>query len=174
MSKKHDNSINAKADAHTKNTHKSKDNNKSSGTHNYTSISNYRHDIEELTLFNDQLYACYTGILSYLFLIKATQESIDKIEIKYEGGDVDNLPDPARDANMSTILSFYALLQFTLIGYKRFTQVSNEYAEGLTDVDPRFRQQILYGLIISVANMIDQRMRELNSPYSPILTPFPV
>ncbi|ERK31840.1 hypothetical protein [Clostridium intestinale] len=133
----------------------------------------YRHDMGELVLLNDQLYAVYTGLASYLFLLKATQESIDQIVIKYQGGDVTKLPNPAVDANLSTIFIFFTLLQFTKIGYSRFVQVSREYEEGTTDVHPRFRQEILYGQIISVANIIDQRIRELNSPYSPILTPFP-
>ncbi|WP_315109247.1 hypothetical protein [Clostridium intestinale] len=133
----------------------------------------YRHDMGELVLLNDQLYACYTGIAAYLLLIKATQETIDQTVVKYQGGDVTKLRNPAIDANLSSIFNFFTLLQFTKIGYSRFVQVSREYEEGTTDVDPKFRREILYGLIISSVNMFDQRMRELNSPYSPILTPFP-
>jgi hypothetical protein len=148
-------------------------NNQSSDDSTNFDPDQYRHDMGELTLLNDQLYAVYTGLASYLYLLKATQESIDQIVIKYQGGDVTKLRNPAIDSNLSTIFIFFTICQFTRIAYYRFIQVSKEYEEGTTDVHPRFRQEILYGLIVSLVNIIDQRMRELNSPYSPILTPFP-
>lgn len=184
MSKKHDNPNGSK------DTNKSKHNNppdvnKDNFSNNSSKTSQpsddsidfnspqYRHDMGELVLLNDQLYAVYTGLASYFFLLKATQESIDQIVIKYQGGDVTKLRNPAIDSNLSTIFIFFTICQFTRIAYYRFIQVSREYEEGTADVAPRFRQEILYGLIVSLVNLIDQRIRELNSPYSPILTPFP-
>jgi len=167
---KHNNPPDVNKDNFSNNSNK---NNQSSDDSTNFDPAQYRHDMGELVLLNDQLYACYTGIAAYLLLIKATQETIDQTVVKYQGGDVTKLRNPAVDANLSAIFNFFTLLQFTKIGYSRFVQVSREYEEGTTDVHPWYRQEILYGLIISTANMFDQRMRELRSPYSPILTPFP-
>ncbi|WP_326514760.1 hypothetical protein [Clostridium intestinale] len=167
---KHNNTPDVNKDNFSNNSNK---NNQSSDDSTNFDPAQYRHDMGELVLLSDQLYACYTGIVAYLLLIKATQETIDQTVVKYQGGDVTKLRNPAIDANLSSIFNFFTLLQFTKIGYSRFVQVSREYEEGTTDVDPKFRREILYGLIISSVNMFDQRMRELNSPYSPILTPFP-
>lgn len=130
------------------------------------------HDKVELEILQDQINASYTGILAYIFLIKSSQESIDVIKSKYlDKNERTPLIDPAVNANMATVLSFYAILQLTRVSYVRMNQLIYEYETGQSTISPEYKIQIFNGFVISVLNFIDQRIKEANAPITP-LTPF--
>lgn len=154
----------------------------------YSNMS--EHDKIELQLFRDQIHACLVGILSYSYLIKATEENIRIIFEKYNNPanstsflsnnsitssspSVNPLvTQAALDAEIANVLNFFTLLLFARIAKLRLYEVSYEYETGISTINPEHRLEIWYGFIVSILNSLDQRQREAIFTRFPAITPF--